>query len=1254
MPSQRSKGDERMASMTTRVSRARAETARASRRERGPALAGRVLLAATLTGAMLFVAALLASSAWARVAMTSSAVVSPRAVASELPKAPKMVKQPVAATVEEGQSATFEATASGVPAPSVQWEVSINAGSTYTPIEGATATVLTIASAKTSENADKVRAVFTNASGKATSTAVLLTVHKAPVVTKQPAEATVEEGQSAVFEATASAFPAATVQWELSSDGGATWASVTGGTSTVLTVAATKTTYDGREYRAAFKNVAGKATSEPATLTVRKAPAVTKQPLGTTVEEGQNATFEATASGFPAPTVQWQVSTDGAASWSPIEGATANVLTIVAPSRAESGSEYRAVFSNAAGEVTTAAAVVSVQRAPSVTQQPVAQTVEEGQSAVFEAAASGFPAPTVQWEVSLNGGSTWSAIAGAGSDQLTIVAAKTTESGHVLRAVFKNGAGTATSSTAALTVRRAPTITKQPVSVTVNEGFGAVFEAAAAGFPAPSVQWQLSSDGGASWSAIEGATSSKLTIAAATTAESGDQYRAVFANAAGEAVTGAATLTVHAPPTITEQPASMTVEAGQTAVFQVSATGQPTPTVQWEVSKNAGSTWAPITGATDEQLTIASAAVSEGGYEFRAVFTNVAGSTTSAVVTLTVATNHYSAVAWGDNLNRQLGDGLSNGLSALPVSVSNLKFVTAVAAGGRHSLALLANSTVVAWGDNEFGQLGDATTTICSVPVAVKGVTGVKTIAAGANHSLALLANGTVMAWGANEDGQLGNGTTTESSLPVAVKGLTAVKAISAGANHSLALLANGTVMAWGENEDGQLGNGTVKSSTVPVPVKGLTGVAAVSAGGESSFALLGKGTVEAWGSNEQGQLGSSTGEEVLSDLPLPVTGLSGVASIVAGSTHALALLSGGTVMAWGEDTFGQLGNGAFAPSHETPVAVSGLSGVTAISAGRQDSVALLNQGSVMSWGINQRGTLGDGATGAPSDVPVAVVGISKVASVSAGGSHMLAFGEPKPTVTAVSPRFGPSAGGTTVTLTGAGLTGATSVQFGTTAATAVDVVSDTTLTAVAPAGTGAVDITVTTPSGVSQTSAADRFAYQHAPTVTKLSVKSGPLAGATSVTITGSEFAGVTGVSFGGAAAVTFTVNSPTSITAVSPQGSAAGVLDVTVANSGGTSATSSKDHFTYTPTVEGVSPNSGPTAAGASVTVSGTGFALGSTATVFKFGTAKATSVLCSSTTTCTMKAPAGVAGTVDVKATANKATSPASAPGDSYTFG
>ncbi len=825
----------------------------------------RTLSAAALTFAALALGAFFAGSAAARIAMSASPGGSAFSVAAETPKAPKVVKQPLATSVEEGQPASFEASASGVPAPSVQWEVSTNGGATYAAIEGASADQLTIASATTAENGEKVRAVFTNASGKASTAAVVLTVHKAPVVSRQPVEAVVEEGQSAVFEAAASAFPAASVASEVSSDGGASWGLVPGGTSPVLSVASAKTAYNGRLYRATFKNVAGRATTEAAALVVRKAPAIVKQPLAATVEEGQSATFEATASGFPAPSVQWQLSSDAGASWNAVEGATSNQLTVPATSTSQSGEQFRAVFTNAAGVLTSAAAVLSVQRVPSVTQQPASQTVEEGQSVSFEAAASGFPAPSVQWEVSSNGGSTYAPLAGATSVTFTIAAAKTSESARVYRAVFKNAAGSATSSPATLTVRRAPSLTRQPASVSVNEGLPATFEATASGFPAPSVQWQLSADGGATWSAIEGASAAKLTIASATVSESGREFRAVFTNAAGEAVSSPATLTVHAPPVITEQPLSTTVEVAHSVSFTATATGVPTPSVQWERSTNAGTSWTPIAGATSEALTISAAAVSENGNELRAVFTNSAGTATSAAATLTVATNHYSAVAWGDNLSRQLGDGVPNGLSSLPVSVSNLKFVAAVAAGGRHSLAVLANSTVVAWGSNEYGQLGDGTITMRSVPVAVKGLTGVKAIAAGANHSLALLTNGTVMAWGNNEYGQLGNGTFAESGIPVPVKGLTGVKAISAGANHNLALLANGTVMAWGNNEDGQLGTGNLKTSDVPVLVKGLSGVAAVSAGGESSFALLTKGTVEAWGSNEQGQLGSSTGEEVLS-----------------------------------------------------------------------------------------------------------------------------------------------------------------------------------------------------------------------------------------------------------------------------------------------------------------------------------------------------------------------------------------------------
>jgi hypothetical protein len=271
------------------------------------------------------------------------------------------------------------------------------------------------------------------------------------------------------------------------------------------------------------------------------------------------------------------------------------------------------------------------------------------------------------------------------------------------------------------------------------------------------------------------------------------------------------------------------------------------------------------------------------------------------------------------------------------------------------------------------------------------------------------------------------------------------------------------------------------------------------------------------------------------------------------------------------------------------------------------------------------------------------VAGLAKAASVSAGGFHMLAFGEPQPAVTSVAPKVGPAAGGTTVTISGTDLTGATAVRFGAAAASNVTVESSSAITAVAPAeAAGTVDVTVVTPAGTSTATAADRYTYQQPPTVTKLTPTSGPVGGATTVTITGSEFTLASSVTFGGVPASKYTVNSPTSITAIAPA-EAAGTVDVHVSNTAGTSATTSKDHYKFTPTVEVLSPNAGPIAGGTTVTVTGTGFALGTTATTFKFGTARAAAVDCTSSTTCTMTSPAGVAGTVNVTALVSKAVSP-----------
>src|SRR5271165_152133 len=617
-------------------------------------------------------------------------------------------------------------------------------------------------------------------------------------------------------------------------------------------------------------------------LTGETPPKVTKQPASQTVEAGHSASFSAAASGTPTPTVQWELSTNGGSSWAEIEGATASTFTIASTTTSESGHELRAKFKNHAGEATSKAATLTVQETPAVTLQPEEDTVEEGQTASFESAASGSPAPTVQWQTSVNNGSTWTNVAGGTSDKLTLPNEKVTNSGRLYRAAFKNVVATVDSRAVALTVHKAPAITKQPLGATVEAGQGVTFEAEASGFPEPTVQWQLSVGGG-EFTNIEGATSNQLKIASALISEDGNRYRAVFTNVAGTATSEPATLSVVVRPHVTEQPSSTTVEVGEGASFEATASGYPTPTVQWELSTNGGGAWSKISGATNDRLSIAATTESENGHEFRAVFTNTAGSATSAAAVLTVATNHFSAVAWGQNIYRQLGNGSSESLSDVPGPVTGLKFVSAVAAGGRHSLALLANGTVVGWGYNAFGQLGDESTGEASVPVAVKDLSGVKAIAAGGDHSLALLDNGTLMAWGDDESGQLGNGKTSEEpvELPVAVKGLTGVKAIAAGANDSLALLNNGTVWAWGEGEAGELGNGTVKQSATPVQVKGLTGVKAIAAGGEFDLAVLSNGTVEAWGSNEFGQLGDEEVEET-SDVPVPVSSLSGVTAVAA------------------------------------------------------------------------------------------------------------------------------------------------------------------------------------------------------------------------------------------------------------------------------------------------------------------------------------------------------------------------------------
>jgi alpha-tubulin suppressor-like RCC1 family protein len=378
------------------------------------------------------------------------------------------------------------------------------------------------------------------------------------------------------------------------------------------------------------------------------------------------------------------------------------------------------------------------------------------------------------------------------------------------------------------------------------------------------------------------------------------------------------------------------------------------------------------------------------------------------------------AWCWGSNRNGELGNSAGTICTALngppfpcspvPVAVPGLESgVTAISAGGFHTCAV-KDSGVWCWGQNQYGQLGNNSTTDSHVPVAVSGLTtGVTAISVGENHICALREDG-VWCWGHNVYGELGNNSTTGSLVPVAVSGLTTgVSAISAGGYHTCAV-AGGGAWCWGYNYTGQLGNGTTSSpyaagSTVPVPVSGLaSGVGAISAGWDHTCAVA-DGGVWCWGSNGDGSLGnnstigSSVPVEVLFTPPTPspvpaasLPALGGVDAISAGGLFTCALKDGG-VWCWGRGgPAGTLGNNSTTDSH-VPVAVSGVAtGVTAISSGLEH-ICALKDGGAWCWGLNIWGELGNDSTTPYIPAPVAVSGLATgVTAISAGWHHTCAL----------------------------------------------------------------------------------------------------------------------------------------------------------------------------------------------------------------------------------------------------------------------
>jgi hypothetical protein len=464
----------------------------------------------------------------------------------------------------------------------------------------------------------------------------------------------------------------------------------------------------------------GTGNSSSATITVGVPTGTITGPVSTQACPGTSANFTATVSAGTGLSYQWQVSTDGGATWNNIPGADSLSYTKQNVSSADNNKKFRLQITNpcSASPSISSTALLTVGSAPNITQQPVNTNACIGGGAILHAATSD-TAATFQWQASIDGGISWSNITpGGNSASLNLSGLTAADNFKQFRVLVTDCGITTASNAAVLTVVPSGSISVQPANVSACAGDNAVMVATATG---SGYQWQLSTNNGSSWSNIAGANNPTLDLTAVTTSQNGNLYRLLVGDCGvGTITSNSAMLTVNSRAVITAQPSGTNVCEGTATGFSISATGSPI-SYQWQVSTDGGTTWANISGATASSYNIASTSIADNNKRFRVRVSSAApcSPVLSDAVTLVVKVNPLVSATAVPSTRVCLGtsvtltgsgassyswdNGISNG-TAFPANSSGVYIVTGTENGcsdtASVSITVLPNPVVTVTASN--------------------------------------------------------------------------------------------------------------------------------------------------------------------------------------------------------------------------------------------------------------------------------------------------------------------------------------------------------------------------------------------------------------------------------------------------------------------------------------------------------------------------------------------------------------------------